>query len=126
MRIWTLEYRPFVMGGSVWGPMCTDVPLFDEKVGQPEGFARGPYDIGKGRTGYVVNAPNGKTFIAEGETGALVGPDLDSVRADVKQADESIIREQMKIAHRQASLARHVTPEEFWRKLDCLPKATTR
>jgi hypothetical protein len=95
------------MGGDVHCPMACIIEV------------AGPYDIGKGQAGYLVVAPNGQTFVAEGETGALVGPTMEEVREDIRVGDQSVIDEQMEYARRESKKAEVVTVDEFWRILKC-------
>jgi len=108
MKVFTIAYTPFVMGGSVWQPVCCEVKV------------DGPYDIGDGFQGFIVTAPNGKTFIAEATSGAFVGPDLKSVRKDIKIGDKALMSKQVVRAVSDMKRAKEIKPSEFWRKLKCL------
>ena len=110
MKVFTLEYVPFVMGGSVWQPMACEVE------------ADGPHDIGHGFEGYIVTAPNGKTFIAEAISGAFVGPDLETVRNDIRIGEKETMQKQVYDALAMSEKARMAEPDEFWRKLKCNKK----
>ena len=110
--VWTRGHDPFVTGGAVDYVLKTTVPV------------KGPYTLENGYKGYLVTAPNGKTFVAEALTGAFVGPTLESVRADIKQAKPYVMKQQIKEAlqfyndeWRQRAEAK---PEAFWSKLGCL------
>lgn len=105
MRIWTVGYRPFIMGGNVNAPVCIETE------------ATGPFDLGKGWKGYVVVAPSGKTFVAESITGAIVGSTIEEVRADVATAAESIMIRQIEDAKKRAAEAEAVSADVFWRQL---------
>ena len=107
MKVFTMEYVPFVMGGNVWQPMCCEVE------------ADGPHDLGDGYKGYVITAPNGKTFIAEETSGAFVGPDLKAVREDIETGDKSIMADQVADAVIQMKKAKERSQDHFWRKLKC-------
>ena len=107
VKVYTLEYCPFVMGGEVWQPMATEVE------------ADGPHDIGKGFEAYVVTAPNGKTFVAEKESGAFIGPDLKTVSGDIKIGELKSMKKQVEDAKLQMAKAKTVTNEYFWKKLKC-------
>jgi glycine/D-amino acid oxidase-like deaminating enzyme len=107
ITIWTYGHRPFVMGGAVDYPMGTEVE------------ADGPHDLGKGYTGYLVTAPNGKTFVAESETGAIVGADLDFVRNDIKESDPEVVKKQIAHAREELKRLERVTPEQFWTAMRC-------
>ena len=103
MKVWTLGYNPFVMGGSVWQPIATEV--------EPDS---GPYSLGKGLSGYLIISPTGKVFIADAETGAFVGPSLAQVRQDIAEGDETVIRQQLDKARTDAGRAEMLTLEQFW------------
>lgn len=105
MVIWTIGYFPFTMGGRVNRPIKCDVPV------------EGPFDIGAGYQAYVATSPSGKTFVAEGITGAIVGSTLESVRDDVRVAVVGVMEEQVEAARQQVSGARMLTPEKFWHML---------
>jgi len=107
MKVFTLGYFPFVMGGDVWQPICIDVEV------------DGPHDIGNGYQGYVVTAPNGKTFVAEATSGAFVGPDLKTVKEDISLGEKKMMAKQVADAVEQSKKAKELTPDEFWGMLKC-------
>lgn len=107
IKVFTLEYQPFVMGGDVWQPVATTVE------------ADGPHDLGAGQNGFVVTTPNRKTFIAEAKSGGLIGPDLKTVKEDVRIADPEVMEQQVKNGITQCGNARVVKPDEFWKLLKC-------
>lgn len=100
VRIYTLEYLAFVMGGDVWQPVSTDVEH------------HGEYELGKGYKGHLIYAPSGRTYVAESRSGALVGPSIHDVRLDM-----SLMEKQVTKAIKQSKQARKVTAKEFWRLL---------
>jgi hypothetical protein len=102
MKIWTMGYFPFTLGGDVHRPICCDVEV------------SGPHDLGFGYQGYVATSPNGRTFVAESETGAIVGPSLSDVINDISQGDPSIMRKQIEKAHETAKRAEELSPDRFW------------
>ena len=106
MKIWTQSYRPFIMGGDVNAPVWIDIEPASE-----------PYDLGKGYKGVTVISPSGKIFVAEIETGAIVGSKIREVRADIEAADEDTMRRQIEDARKRVERACHVHPNEFWRQL---------
>jgi len=107
LKVFTVGYFPFTMGGNVWRPICCEVEV------------DGPHDIGKGYKGYVVTAPNGKTFIAEATSGAFVGPDLKTVKEDITLGEKNVMVEQVAKAVEQSKGAKEITPDEFWGMLKC-------
>lgn len=108
--IWTYGYRPFMMGGSVNYPLKAKVPC------------SGPYDLGKGYVGYVALAPNGSAYVAESQTGAIIGcaatrpMALEMVWADIKKATKKIMDNQIAYAREQVKRPDCLTVEaqEFW------------
>jgi len=107
IKVFTLGYFPFIMGGNVWQEICIDVE------------ADGPYDIGKGYKGYVVTAPNGKTFVAEATSGALVGPDIKTVKEDISIGEQKMMDKQVAQAVEQSKKAKTLSSDEFWKMLKC-------
>jgi len=107
LKIFTLGYFPFVMGGRVWQEICIEVEN-----------AEGPYDI-EGYQVCVVKAPDGTTFVVEATSGALVGPNLEIVRNDITSGDKEIMDQQVAEAVEKSKKARMIEPEEFWRMLGC-------
>jgi len=107
VKVFTLGYFPFTMGGDVWQPICIEVE------------ADGPHDLGDGYKGYVVTAPNGRTFIAEATSGAFVGPDLETVKTDIQLGDKEMMTKQVAAAVKQSKQAKDLTPEKFWSMLKC-------
>ena len=103
MEIWTLQYRPFIMGGDVHQPVKCDVEV------------DGPHDLGGGYQGYIATAPDGRTFVAEATSGAIVGPTLDEVRRDISQADPAVMAKQVAQGLSDRATAPILAPDEFWK-----------
>ena len=108
IKVYTLRYTPFVMGGNTWQPVAILVE------------ADGPHDLGSGYNGFIVTAPNGKTFIAEAESGAFIGPDLKTVKEDISTGDSEMMKTQVADAKIQSAQARMLDPDEFWKLLKCI------
>ena len=102
ITIWTQAYRPFMMGGNVHAGIKTQVE------------AEGPFDLGKGYQGYLLTAPWGETFVAEAQSGGLIGPDLETVRADVKEADPEVMKGQIEWALKELKGCTAEAPAKFW------------
>jgi len=104
IRVYTMKYEPFIMGGSVWQPVAAIVDY------------EGEYDLGKGYKGYLIVSPDGKTFVAESESGAFVGPSIQEVRNDIaKCKDLEFMKKQVKNGKTQSKQAREISAEEFWK-----------
>jgi len=101
-----MGYFPFSMGGKVRRPIVCDVEV------------TGPYDIGAGRQAYLATSPSGKTFVAESETGAIVGPNLEQVRQDVAEAVVGVMERQMEQARETLKEAETLDAERFWPLLE--------
>ena len=108
MVVFTLGYRPFIMGGSCWYPMGLET-----KVGKK-------HKLGKGYNGYLITAPNGKTFVAEATTGAFVGPSIEAVKKDIKEGDKKVMIQQVEDAKKMVPKIEVIESEEFWKRLKCL------
>lgn len=112
MKIWTVgKAPPFQMGGYPQFPLVTEIT---------EGI-EGPFEIGKGFTAFVITAPNGRTFVAEATSGAIVGDTLTMVRNDMQDAHQP--QEQVNAAMRWREANDHckqeVDAEEFWKRMRC-------
>lgn len=105
MKIWTKAYRPFIMGGDCNAPIICDVPV------------DGPFDLGVGYQGFLAVSPNGKTFVAESITGAIVGSTVDGVRKDIKVGDKAVMERQIAQAKELVLRADTVSQDEFWKLL---------
>jgi hypothetical protein len=103
IKIWTRAYRPLMVAGDPHTPVACMVE------------ATGPYLLGSGYQGYVVMAPNGQTYVAERHTGALVGPDLETVRKDILTADHSVMDKQLADAAVSVKRASVLSADEFWK-----------
>lgn len=101
MRIWTMGYFPWTMGGEVYRPICCTVN------------AVGPYTV-KGNKLFVVTSPKGSTHIAEGTTGALVGESLEQATRDIETANPAVMQQQLEQAKAMIRKAERLTTEEFW------------
>lgn len=105
MEIWTADYQPFILGGDCYAPIMADVPV------------SGPFDIGHGFQAYLAVAPNGRTFVAEATTGAIVGPTIKKVREDVASGKKRFMDQQVAEAKELRQRARTVTPDHLWERL---------
>lgn len=104
IKIWTLKYNPFVMGGPVWKPVYTEVE------------AQGKYDLGKGFSGYLIVAPDGRTFVTESQSGGIVGDTITSVQKDIKECEDiNFMERQIKEAIEVFKNAEEIPEEEFWK-----------
>jgi hypothetical protein len=102
MLIWTEAYMPFIMGGDVNGPICTEV-----EVGQR-------YDVGGGYYAYEIESPSGATYVAESETGAFIGTSILDVVLDISAADPEVMAKQIEDARERAKAAQPLSNEKFW------------
>ena len=102
IKIYTMFYFPFVMGGNVWQPWACEVE------------ADGPHDLGGGYQGYLVTSPGGHYVVAEATTGAMIGPNLEAVRKDIAEGDPEIMAKQMEQSKSDSTGVQMLEPEEFW------------
>lgn len=72
LTMWTHVYRPFILGGSCNYILGTEIEEYE-----------GPFDLGKGFTGFLVTTPSGATRVIESTSGGIVGDTLNEVRADI-------------------------------------------
>jgi hypothetical protein len=105
ITIWSIGYFPFTMGGKVHRPIKTEIEINDNQI----------FDLGKGKKGYLIISPKGKTYVAESETGAFVGSTIEDVRKDILEGDKKVMNKQIKEAKEQVRMAEKFEPEEFWR-----------
>lgn len=132
LSIWTVAYRPFILGGRVRGPVQTTVLVpatrpFDSDS-DPAQIADFLHAVRLAHGVYLtpIEAPNGVTFYAEITTGALMGTDLDVVRKDLEEARDVVIKDQLAQSLRDRVTAPHITPAEFWSLLGAnAPTPTT-
>ena len=108
MKVYTVEYVPFVMGGSVWQPVCAEVET-----------AFFTYYVGKGVTVCFVRSPNGDRYLVEAISGAFAGKDnLDMFIHDIQKCgDREYMRKQIDNELEKLAQAREITADELWRKL---------
>lgn len=106
LTVWTRAYRPFLMGGNVHTPVATELEVDD------------PVDLGNGIQGHLLTSPGGTTIVAEASTGAFVGPDIETVKKNIADANEEVITRQLDAAKKLFETADHVTEEEFWQLYD--------
>lgn len=106
IKIWGKAYNPFRLGGDVNAPMSCEVLVYDR-----------PVALGKGYKGYLVEAPNGKTYVAESTTGGIVGKNLTMVKADIRVASLKVMKDQIKQAKLDAEKTVPVSEQEFWRRM---------
>ena len=104
LKIWTYRYCPFILGGDVWQPFGTEI----EPVNKPQ-------PLGHGHEGIEIYAPDGKSYIVHAATGALIGPDIATVKEDMEGCTKEEIDEVVARHADAGKRAELVTPEEFWR-----------
>lgn len=105
MRIWTLAYRPFLLGDPNT-PISTDVePIMS-------------YVASDSITLHEFISPGGVTLIAEGVTGAVVGRDLAEVLNDIREGDPAVMKQQIQQAQKVVRNATFMYPDEFWTLVD--------
>lgn len=107
IRVWTWGYFPITMGGRMWRPMAT---VLD---------ATGPHELGRGFRGFLVTGPDGVTAVAEAQSGAIVGDNLESVRADITACGScEVMRKQVEYARTEdRSDEVELLPEEWWQRV---------
>lgn len=105
MKVWTQDYQPFRLGGDLHAPMSAKV------------HALGPFDLGQNYWGYLIAAPWGETFVAEEDTGAIVGFTIKQVQEDIKAGDPGIMKAQVEAAQRLKMKAIQCSTEDFWCKM---------
>ena len=106
--IWTKGYRPFICGGRVNYDLGCQVAC------------EGPFDIGSGYKAWVTIAPNGKKFVSEATTGAIIGSSLEEVREDIQTGDPDMMKKQIADAMQRIKDVEEKDPTVFWRALNCL------
>jgi len=104
MIVWTMGYRPFMMGGDVNAPIGIDIDPGERM------------DLGKGFFGYAIVSPvTGKVHVAEAETGAFIGSSLKQVRNDIEVCNDiEMMKGQVEAAKELLKKVDVLKPDEFW------------
>jgi len=105
--VWHRTYQPFIMGGNVHSTISALLECV------------GPYDLGKGFTGWLTTAPNGRTFVSENRSHGTVGETIEQVRKDVAEGDAEVMRVQIIEHSQEGKDIKPSTPEQFWEALHC-------
>jgi hypothetical protein len=100
--IWTYFYEPMRLGGSLWNPKGCEI-----EAGEP-------VDLGGGYAGHEIESPQGFTVVAEASSGAIVGPNLASVRKDIAEGDPEVMKEQVEKALTECEGIPIMSPDSFW------------
>jgi len=103
MIIWTEGYQPFIMGGDVNAPLGVEV-----EAGEP-------IDLGQDIRVHEIKFPDDQIAIVEATTGAIVGSDLQTVKADLSQADPVVVQQQLQAAQQRRLKVRTLSMAEFLR-----------
>lgn len=106
ITIWTHAYNAFVMGGDPHAPISATIEVESE-----------PVPLGKGFEAYVIQSPNGETYVVEKTTGAIIGQCLEEIRADVATATLDFLNKQIEAGHESARRRRAISAEDFWSKM---------
>lgn len=106
MRVWTQHYNAFVMGGSCWQDMATEINVDGAPV----------YEIAEGL--YVLELVHEKvgTVFVDLISGGFVGDDLAQMRSDTAERGAEKVREdclKMKVRAADAPL---LDEKDFWSK----------
>lgn len=98
------KYNPWA-----FGPQAKFVGIKVNKL-------KGPFDLGKGFTGYIATSPDGtKTDVVEATTGAVVGSSLDQVRADIEACEDvSVMQAQVDQAKSWLKDVQMTSEEIYW------------
>lgn len=103
LLVWTEAYTPWIMGGDVNAPIGARLKC-GERI-----------ELGGGFFGYVFTSPlSGKTCVAEEQTGAIVGPTVEQVRADIEEAEPAVMAKQIEQALKRRRSVRTLSPDAFW------------
>lgn len=103
--IYTRSYNAFRMGGDPHGFIKTKVEVGD------------PVELSGGIKVHEICSPDGSTYIAEAQSGAIVGHSLDAVRADLAEADPAIVAAQLAEAQESVAKAEVLSNTDFWSKM---------
>lgn len=103
VRVWRPNYAPFILGGDVNQPVCTNL-VPDEVL-----------NLGKGVRVGVFNHPRGGRVVFEMSSGGVVGQNVNTVRNDFETGATRVIRQQILDAVEQGKKARMVDIEEFFK-----------
>lgn len=101
MLIWTEGYRPFIMGGDVNAPLGVEMDGGE------------PINIGHDIMVHEIKFSDGRTAIAEATTGAIVGTNLQTVRADVAAANPAVMQQQVQAAGQLVPRVQRLSESEF-------------
>ena len=104
MFIWKRTYSPFVLGGSVYRNIKTEINENDFAI----------LDLGKGFKGIFIE--NGKSKgVYELESGGLIGDTVQEVKEDIVACEDiSFMRKQIEEAKEEGTKATVVPNEEFF------------
>ena len=102
-KVWTKNYRPFVMGGSVNYPISTFVqPIEVRKI--------------KGIEFFTFKTPSGAMKLAEGVTGGIIAEDFEDLLTAIEGCDKSFLKGQIDDAIRdfKPHESQQMTNDEFY------------
>lgn len=102
IKIWTLYYSPFVMGGDVNQPIATEVVPTER------------HQIKQNLHVYVVKSPTGKTHVVDGITGGMIATSMEELWGLIEGCTEEQLVTQCKSQQSKADSAKMLTPSEFW------------
>jgi len=102
-KIWTTEHLPFIMGGNVWQPMYTTVPVVERRKI-------------KGIDFFSFKTPKGTIRVCEGQTGGIIADSFDELIASIKGVPTKTLQAQIDEARPMAATAKPKTQEYFFSK----------
>ncbi len=103
LEIWKLGYFPFTLGGPVHRPVKTTVTVGES------------IDLGGGYRGYVIGEPDrGIYYVAEAQSGAIVGHNVESARADIAGGDPEFMAAQVEDGIEKRKNAESISPKRFF------------
>jgi hypothetical protein len=80
--VWTMNYRPFIMGGNVHSPITTEIDLIEER------------EI-KGIPFFTWKTPKGSVKLSEGITGAIVADGFDGLLGAISGCSKQFLKDQL-------------------------------
>jgi len=104
MRIGTRRYQPFIMGGSCWNEMATEIDVTD--------LPR--HAVGHGFDVIEVSRPDGSIIYVEPVSGGLVGTVLEEICADMQDTTPEFVEKQQAEMRAVGQKAELVSNAAFW------------
>jgi hypothetical protein len=100
-RIWTVAYRPFIMGGNVNEAISTEVTIIERRMINGFNF-------------FTFKTPRGSIKVCDAQTGGVIADSFEELEKNIEGLSKEFLQSQIDGAKERFPNMREMTNEEFF------------